>query len=389
MGGATSIRLHSPRPGDRSSPSTLAAWRHFDPQLTACAALLAAMGLAMAYSNSVEAGRSLGQASPIFVRAVLWTSVAAAVFVALTSFDYRWLRTFAWPLYFAQLALLGLTLVLGEGAGGTARWISVGPIAFQFSEVAKILMILVLANYLASRSGRLGSLASILGAVALVIPAWVLVMVQPDLGTSLVFAAILAAMLFMSGASLRWLAVLAGLLAAAVPIAWTYLLRDYQRARLTSFLNPAADIHGPGYQLYQAQAAIGSGGWMGKGLTNGTQSQLDFLPVQATDFVYALLAEELGFIGGMVVLALFAALLWRILVAGWRSPDAFGTMVCCGVASMILFQLVVNVGMVIGVMPITGIPLPFVTHGGASLVTTAAGLGIIQSINVRRTRAAW
>jgi rod shape determining protein RodA len=128
---------------------------------------------------------------------------------------------------------------------------------------------------------------------------------------------------------------------------------------------------------------------MGKGLTNGTQNQLDFLPVQTTDFVFAILAEELGFIGGIVLFALFAALLWRVLAAGWRSRDPFGTMFCCGIASMILFQLVVNVGMVIGVMPITGIPLPFVTHGGASLVSVAIGLGIIQSINIRQTRAEW
>jgi rod shape determining protein RodA len=389
MEGAASADVHGTRLDDRSWPSAFVAWRNLDPQLTAYAGLLAAMGLAMAYSNSVEAGRSLGQPSSVFLRGVLWTGIAAVVFVALTRFEYRWLRTFAWPLYFAQLVLLGVTIALGEGVGGAARWISIGPLAFQFSEVAKILMIVVLANYLAARSGRLGSLGSILGAVVLVAPALILVMLQPDLGTSLVFAAILAGMLFMAGASLRWLAVLAGLLAAAVPIVWTYLLREYQKARLISFLDPGADIHGPGYQLYQAQVAIGSGGWMGKGLTNGTQSQLDYLPVQATDFVYALLAEELGFVGGVVVLALFVALLWRVLVAAWRSPDVFGTMFCCGVASMILFQLVVNVGMVVGLMPITGIPLPFVTHGGASLVSTAAALGIIQSINLRRKRPAW
>ena len=389
MGGAASIGIPHRLLGGRSSPAALAAWHQFDLQLTTYAALLAALGLAMAYSNSVEAGRSLGEASPLFLRAVLWTSIAVVVFVGLTTFDHRWLRTFTWPLYFAELGLLGLTLALGEGVGGAARWISVGPVAFQFSEVAKILMIVVLASYLAGRRGRLGSLPSILGAVVLVVPAWILVMLQPDLGTSLVFGALLAGMLFMSGASLRWLAALAGIVAAGVPIAWTYLLRDYQKARLISFLDPAADVHGPGYQLYQAQIAIRSGGWVGKGLTNGTQGQLDYLPVQATDFVYALLAEELGFIGGILVLVLFAALLWRVLVAGWRSPDSFGTLFCCGVASMILFQVVVNVGMVIGVMPITGIPLPFVTHGGASLVTTAAGLGIIQSINTRRARAAW
>ena len=216
---------------------------------------------------------------------------------------------------------------------------------------------------------------SIVGACLLVGPPLVLVMLQPDLGTSLVFGAILAGMLWMSGASLRWLIVLAVGVIAMVPIAWTYLLRDYQKARLTAFLNANPDIQGAGFQLHQAQIAVGAGGLIGKGLTNGTQTQGDLLPVQATDFVFATLAEELGFIGGIVMFVLFVLLLWRVLVAGWRSRDAFGTLFAAGVASMILFQLVVNVGMVLGVMPITGIPLPFVTHGGASLVSMAAGLG--------------
>jgi rod shape determining protein RodA len=220
-------------------------------------------------------------------------------------------------------------------------------------------------------------------------PPLLLVMLQPDLGTSLVFGAILAGMLWMSGASLRWLTALAAAGIAMVPIAWTYLLRDYQKARLSAFLDANPDIQGAGFQLHQAQIAVGSGGFIGKGLTNGTQTQGDLLPVQATDFVFATLSEELGFIGAVVLFTLFALLLWRVLVAGWRSRDAFGTLFAGGVAAMILFQLIVNVGMVLGVMPITGIPLPFVTHGGASLVSMAAGLGILQSINIRQTRAAW
>jgi rod shape determining protein RodA len=383
------MRAEPARFADWAARSVGAAWRSFDLQLTTYAALLAAIGLAMAYSNSVEAGRSVFEAGSTFLRGLMWAGLAIVAFVVVTAFDYKWLKTFAWPLYLAQLGLLAVTLAVGDGVGGAARWISFGPFAFQFSELAKILMIVVLANYLAARQGRLQSLGSILGACVLVVPPWLLVMLQPDLGTSLVFAAILAGMLFMSGASLRWLAVLGGLVVALVPLAWTHILKDYQKARLISFLNPATDIHGSGYQLYQAQIAVGSGGWMGKGLTNGTQTQLDYLPVQTTDFVYALLAEELGFVGGVVMLALFTALLWRVILAAWRSRDPFGTMFCCGVASMILFQLVVNVGMVIGIMPITGIPLPFVTHGGASLVSIAAGLGIIQSINIRQTRAEW
>jgi rod shape determining protein RodA len=209
---------------------------------------------------------------------------------------------------------------------------------------------------------------------------------QPDLGTSLVFIAILAGTLFLSGASLPWLAVFGGIGLAAMPVIWNYVLRDYQKQRLTSFLDPAADPLGSGYQLVQSRIAVGSGGLFGKGITNGTQNQLDFLPVQTTDFVYAILAEELGFIGGVLVLGLFVALLWRVLLAGWRAEDPFALAFSAGMASMILFQVLVNVGMVIGIMPITGIPLPFVTHGGASLISIAVGLGILQSINLRQIR---
>ena len=175
-----------------------------------------------------------------------------------------------------------------------------------------------------------------------------------------------------------------------MPLAWTYVLRDYQKQRLLSFLDADPDIQGSGYQLYQAQIAVGSGGWMGKGLTNGTQAQGDFLPVQTTDFVFAILAEELGFIGGDGRVRPVRA---AALAGPGRPAGARGTRSArCsppGIASMILFQLVVNVGMVIGIMPITGIPLPFVTHGGASLVSMALGLGILQSINIRQTRAEW
>ncbi len=383
------MRAEPARFAEWATRSVGAAWRSFDLQLTTYAALLAAIGLAMAYSNSVEAGRSVLESGSTFLRGLMWAAVAIVVFVMVTAFDYKWLKTFAWALYVAQLGLLAATLVMGDGVGGAARWINVGPFAFQFSELAKILMIVLLANYLAARQGRLRSLGSILGACALVAPPWLLVMLQPDLGTSLVFAAILGGMLFMSGASLKWLSILAGSVVALVPLAWTYILRDYQKERLTSFLNPSPDIHGSGYQLYQAQIAVGSGSWMGKGLTNGTQNQLDYLPVQTTDFVFAILAEELGFIGAIVTFSLFAALLWRVILGAWRSRDPFGTMFCCGIATMIFFQLVVNVGMVIGVMPITGIPLPFVTHGGASLVSTAVGLGVIQSINIRQRRPEW
>jgi rod shape determining protein RodA len=383
------IRAEPARVTDWAAKSVGAAWRAFDLQLATYAALLAAIGLVMAYTNSVESGSTPLEAGTVFTRGLMWSGIAVVAFILATAFDYRWLKTLAWPVYALQLGLLALTLVIGDGVGGSARWVTFGPFTFQFSELAKILMIIVLAQYFASHEGKLDSLRTILGACVLVGPPWILVMLQPDLGTSLVFAAILAGMLWMSGASMKWLGALAATVVAMVPIAWTYLLLDYQKQRLTSFLNPNVDITGSGYQLYQSQIAVGSGGLFGKGLTNGTQAQGDFLPVQTTDFVFSVLAEELGFIGALVMFGLFTLLLFRVLVAGWRSRDPFGTMFAAGLASMILFQLVVNVGMVMGIMPITGIPLPFVTHGGASLVSMAIGLGILQSINIRQTRAEW
>jgi rod shape determining protein RodA len=383
------IRAEPARVTDWAARSIGAAWRAFDLQLAAYAALLGTIGLIMAYSNSAEQGQSVLQPGTTFARGLMWTGIALIAFILATAFDYKWLKTFAWPLYMIQLGLLLTTLAIGSGVGGSARWVSIGPFQFQFSELAKILMIIVLAAYLGHRQGRLGSIGAILGACLLVVPPWVLVMMQPDLGTSLVLLSILGGMLFMSGASLRWLGAMIGAVVAALPFIWTYVLRDYQKQRIVGFLDPGADIQGAGYQLFQSQIAVGSGGVFGKGLTNGTQNQLNFLPVQESDFVAAIYLEELGFLGAMLLLVLFGVLLWRILAGGWRSRDPFGMLFAAGLASMILFQLVVNLGMVIGIMPITGIPLPFISHGGASLISLAVGLGILQSINIRQSRAEW
>ncbi|MBF6604684.1 MAG: rod shape-determining protein RodA [Chloroflexi bacterium] len=382
------LRVEPARAQQWAARSIGAVWRAYDLQLTIYALLLAGFGLAMAYSNSVESGVAVLAPGSTFVRGLMWAGLAIVVFTLATAFDYTWFRTFAWPLYFVNLGILVLSLAIGDGLGGAARWVSIGPFQVQFSEIAKILMIIVLANYLARRQGSLDRPWPILGACLLVGPPMILVSLQPDLGTSLVFGAILIGMLFLSGASLRWLGALVAVILAAIPIAWTYVLRDYQKQRLISFLDPAADPQGSGFQLLQAQTAVSSGGPFGKGLTNGTADG-SFLPVQTTDFVFAKLGQELGFIGALVVFLLFCALIWRVLVAGWRSRDPFGLLVAAGVGSMIFFQFVVNVGMVIGLMPITGIPLPFVTHGGASLISLAFGLGILQSVNIRQMRAEW
>jgi len=383
------MRAEPKRFPDITGRAVGALWRAYDLQLTTYAALLGAVGLVMAYVNTIEAGQAALANNGVFSRALVWSALATMVYLVATAFDYKWIKTFTWPVYGINLGLLLLTLAIGDGVGGSARWILLGPLTFQFSELAKILMIGVLAAYLGNREGRLDSLGSIAGAVLLVAPPWALVMMQPDLGTSLVLVAILVGMLFMSGASLRWLLAGAMSVVAAIPLIWTYVLQDYQRQRIETFLNPTQDTQGAGWQVAQAQIAVGSGGPLGVGLTNGVQAHGQLLAVRESDFVFAVLAQELGFVGAVVVFLLFMALLWRVLVAAWRSRDPFGTLYGAGVASMILFQVLVNVGMVVGIMPVTGIPLPFISHGGASLVSIALGLGVIQSINIRQQRAEW
>jgi rod shape determining protein RodA len=363
---------------------------HFDLQLTLYALGLVACGLLMAFSNSYYDSPSPLQLGSLFTRGLLWLALAAVAFVVATGFNYAWLKTFGWPIYIVGVGLLGLSLVAGTGSGGVARWVTIPGIGlqFQFSELAKILVIVALARFLALREERLDSPRTLIGAGLLVVPPLVLVALQPDLGTALVFGAIFIGMLFMSGLRLRWIFLVVVAALAALPIGWT-LLRDYQQARLLSFLDPSADPLGSGWQVLQSQIAVGAGGPLGRGLTNGTQNALGFLPAQPTDFAFAIWAEEFGFLGSMLILALFVLLLWRILLSGWHSPDRFGLLVSAGLASMILFQLLVNVGMVVGIMPITGIPLPFVSYGGASLISVGLGLGILQSVNVRREKARW
>jgi len=363
------------------------AWRNYDYQLTIYAVLLTIFGLAMAYSNSVGRTHTVLLNNSPFVKSVLWAVVAAVVLGLTTVLDYRWSRSFAWPLYLINLGLLIFTLRFGVGTGeaGTAgRWIQIANFQFQFSETAKVVMCIVYASFLADRRKDAKSLWTIVGAMVVMAPPWVLVMLQPDLGTSLVLVATLVGALFMSGASLLWLATLAASAMAAAPVVWN-TMAPYQQARLITLFNPGSDPQGAGYQVHQAQTAIHSGGFLGMGLTNG---DID-LPVQTTDFVWGLLAEELGLLGGIVVLVLFALLIWRLILAAWRASDPFGTLLGCGMASMILFQVIVNVGMVSGLLPVTGIPLPFITYGGASLVSLAAGIGLIQSTNLRREKPEW
>jgi rod shape determining protein RodA len=355
-------------------------WRAFDLQLFVYMLLLIAFGVVMGYSAGfAEQGAGAGFSQS--VKTLIWTSIGLIIFFVAASVDYHWLQTLTVPIYAIVLGLLTLTMLIGTNLFGAQMSISVAGLDFQFSEISKVLMIVVLASFLSGRRERIGKLSTLVGAGVLMAVPTLLVFKQPDLGTALVFVAILIGMLFMSGASIGWMGVLAGATVAVAPVV-VQSLADYQRERLFCFLDPYADPQGACYQLVQALNAVGSGGLFGQGLTAGRQNQLGFLPVQSTDFIFTVVAEELGFVGSVVLLAIFALLIWRVLAIGWGSRDALGTMVATGLASMLLFQIMVNVGMVIGIMPVTGIPLPFVTYGGSSMISLLFGMGILQSVRM-------
>ena len=378
----STLRLEPARVGTLTAREGEGRWYGFDLQLAIYALSLIVIGLLMAFTNSADDPFRPGS---IFTRGLVWLALGVFVFVATAAADHHWLRTFAWPIYGFSIALLVLTLLVGSGVGGVNRWVSIFGFQFQFSEVTKILLAVVLAHYLAAHSRDIRSLSTYIGAGIIVAPLLALVLIQPDLGTSLVFGAIMLGALFFAGASLRWLALTVVGVIAMVPVAWEFILRDYQKQRLVAFMDPGADPLGSGYQLEQSQITVGSGGLFGRGLTNSLAGQN--LPVGATDFVYAHVGEQLGFVGGVVVLALFALLIWRVLHVGWSAGDTFTLAFAGGIAGMLLFQMIVNIGMVLGVMPITGIPLPFVTYGGASLISAALGLGILESLAMRRARS--
>lgn len=358
-------------------------WRGFDLQLLLFVSLLIAFGVLMGYSVgfSGAAGSGLSQT----VKTLIWIGIGLTLFFVAASVDYHWLETFTWPIYVLVLALLGVNLLIGRDINGAQLSLTIAGLDFQFSEIAKVLMIVVLASYLTKRRERIGRLSTIVGAAVLMGIPTVLVFRQPDLGTALVFVAILGGMLFMAGASIGWMGVTAGVTIGVAPLA-VNALHAYQRQRLFCFLDPGQDPQGACYQLVQALNAVGSGGWFGQGLTAGEHNRLGYLPVQSTDFIYTVVAEELGLVGGLVLLALLALLVWRILVIGWGARDALGTLVAVGLASMILFQVLVNVGMVMGIMPVTGIPLPFITYGGSSMISLLFGMGILQSIRMNARR---
>ncbi len=297
----------------------------------------------------------------------------------LMKFDYRILEGWGNKLYIINLLLLLAVDIGGHSALGAQRWIQIGPISFQPSEFSKLIMIIALASILDERMGKLNTFKEVLPVALYLLVPFALVLVQPDLGTALVFLAIFCGMVFVAGINMRIVGIVAGIGTMLLPIFW-HFLKGYQKMRIMVFWNPDIDPLGSGYHIIQSKIAIGSGMLLGKGLFHGTQSQLNFLPENHTDFIFAVIGEELGFIGAVLVILVFLFVLWRGIKIAREASDNFGVLLASGIVSMLAFHLLVNVGMTIGIMPVTGIPLPFISYGVSSLITNIVAVGILLNI---------
>lgn len=350
--------------------------RHVDVPLLLAGLGLSAFGVFAMYIVDTDTGYSY--ASNQFLGVLGGSAVA----LGLVIFDYRALQRYVWWLYGAALFSLVAVLIFGVVGGGAQSWINVGPLQVQPSELVKLIVVLALATYLSRNAA--GNLRVFVGSLGVVALPTLLILLQPDLGTALVFGAIFVIVTFTAGARL-WQ--LLGLGAAGAGLAYVAvrfgILREYQISRLTSFINPESVSGDVGYQVLQSQNAIGSGGITGKGLDAATLANLGFLPEEQTDFIFSNVAERLGFVGGILVLALFFVLIWRILRIAGGARDRFGVLLAVGIGTIFLFHVVVNVGMTMGIMPVTGIPLPFISYGRSSLVVSLISLGILQSIAAR------
>jgi rod shape determining protein RodA len=362
------------------------AIRHVDPVLLVAAVLLAVVGVFAIYSATHQSLSSVGLDPGRFVkRQVTFLALGAIVLFAVASVDYRLFKVYAGMTYVASLILLVLVRTpLGTSVKGSQRWFELFGFQLAPSEIAKLAVIGMLAAFLSEIRGEL-TLRDIFRASGLAALPAALVFLQPDLGTSIVFFAILVGMLVVAGARGRHLGLLA--LTAIVLIFAGFqvgLVKEYQLERLRAFLDSENVDEAARYNREQAEIAIGSGGLVGLGYLQGTQTNLDFVPEQHTDFIFTVVGEEFGFVGAAALLSLYGVVLWRAFRIAMLSKDPFGTYLAAGIASMFALQIFVNVGMTIGIMPITGIPLPFVSYGGSSLLLNAAVIGLLESVHMRR-----
>lgn len=369
-----------------STPRAL-PFHHFDPILFLCGMALAAYGGVMIYSASLSSHPSMlqdGFEHPV-VRQGTFGIAGIIAALAVSRIDYRLWGQIAPALYLTAIGLLLIVLVIGDETLGSRRWIDIGGVPVQASEIAKLLFIIALARFLADRGPAIRHPRNFIISLALSFPPIALIMLEPDFGTSMVIVAICLGMVICAGARGVHLFTTAAVVVLGIPFL-LMAMTDYQRERLVLFIKPEYDPFGAAFNIRQAEISIGSGGLLGKGLTEGTQTQLEFLRTRTTDYVFSVLGEELGFVGAVILFALFTVLLFRGIRVASLTTDPFGRLVAIGVVVTILAQVFINVGVNVGLLPVTGLPLPFISQGGSSLVTLFVALGILQSILMRHRR---
>lgn len=360
-------------------------WRDYNFPLLLCVIILLGFGVAMVYSATLRDPLTEGY----FSRHLINLLVGCAAMVFLTALDYHVFEAWIVPFYLGAVALLGLVLVIGQVNAGAQSWINLGIRTFQPSEPAKLLVILALAAYWSRNERQPDSWRVVIVSLILAGIPTALVFMQPDFGTAMVFGAIWLAMALVAG--VRWQQ-FALLFIAAIPTAiyaWTHVLQPYQRARLLIFIDPLKydpELKQGAWNIMQSLTAIGSGGLTGRGWTHGLLSQGNYLPVQYTDFIFAITGEELGFLGAALLLVFLGVTIWQSLSVSSVARDSFGRLIAVGITAMLLCHVLVNVGMNMSIMPITGIPLPFISYGGSFTMTTLAAIGLLQSIALRRRR---
>ncbi len=357
-------------------------WQGIDRPLLMAMLLLLGIGLLALYSASFQKSQQFG--IDFLQRQLLWSGLGALLALVLLAVDYhRWLE-WAYVLYGLTLIFLVLVLAAGTVRGGAQRWLSIGGMTIQPSEFAKVTTVMALARYLGGRHETgMSPWGSIAGAVILCLLPMGLILLQPNLGTAIVFLIVGLSMLVVWGLPLKIIGylMLAGVMAA--PVGWS-LLHDYQRSRLMVFMNPNLDPLGAGYTVIQSRIAMGSGMLWGKGWLAGTQNQLNFLPERHTDFIFSVIGEEWGFLGTTLCLGLLVLLFHRSFLIASQTRDPFGRLLVVGLVTMLAFHTLVNTGMVLGLMPVVGLPLPFMSYGGSWLMTCLVSVGVILSVGVRR-----
>lgn len=336
-------------------------------------------------SSATHANTPSGDRYWYVERQGIFAVVNIIIIFIMLNFDYKVLGKMANTLYAINMLMLLAVMFIGQSALGAQRWIQLGPISLQPSEFSKLIMIIALADMLDRKKGQLNSFQDIIPIFLYVGIPFLLVLKQPDLGTSLVFMAILFGMIFIAGIRTKLLMIIFGAGITFMPIFW-HFLKDYQKQRLTVFIDPNVDPLGSGYHIIQSKIAIGSGMLFGKGLFGGTQSQLNFLPENHTDFIFAVIGEELGFVGAALILLLYFIVLYRGIKIAGSARDNFGMLLATGITSMLAFHVLVNVGMTAGIMPVTGIPLPLMSYGVSALTTNMVSIGILLNIYMRRQK---